>query len=167
MNIKGLLILGIMVILAGCGAEPVTKVNSTNPTVTEQKAPTKVYNVGETLKIGDTDLTITKATIESPEQYVTANKGNVLVLSIEGMNKGSQSWFLSDTDFNLYDKTGGKLEAYYSGQDTSVFGGEINQGKKVSGKIRFDVSKADSYELVYKPNFLTDQEVKFNIKPSK
>ncbi|SHF36424.1 protein of unknown function [Seinonella peptonophila] len=148
--------------------QPVIKTGSTNNTTQSQdnpQAPKQIYKVGDIVKIGDTMLIIKSAKIQEAEQYVPAKKGNVLVLEVEGQNKGSQSWFLSDTDFNLYDTSGGKLEPYFSGQDISQFGGEVNQGKKVTGKLRFDVPNVKTFELIYKPNFLTSQEIKFDIQP--
>lgn len=161
----------VMVLLSGCNVEePVDKVENENGNVQQeekQKDQNQVFKVGEVVKIGDTELIIKTAKLEKPEQYVPANKGNVLVLEIEGKNNGSQSWHITSGDFNLYDTNGQKSEEYFSGQDPSVFGGEVNQGKKISGKVRFDVPEADSYELIYKPNFLTNQEIKFDIEPTK
>lgn len=159
-------ILMAMFLLAGCVEQPVEKVGA-DKQQHKQEAPKQVFQVGDIVKVGETEMTISSAKLQEPEQYVPANKGKVLVLIISGKNKGPRSWYLSDSDFNLYDASGNKLELYFSGQDTSIFGGEINQGKQFEGKIRFDVPEADRYELVYKPNFLTDQEIKFNIVPNK
>lgn len=156
----------ILSLLTGCGLEePVSKVES--GVENEQKeSPKQTFGVGDVVKIGETELIIKSVSFRKGDPYVPPKKGKVLELEIEGKNNGSRSWFLSDGDFNLYDKEGRKLDQYFSIDDQSLTG-EVNQGKTTKGKIFYDVAESDRYELIYKPNFLTDQEIKFNIEPSK
>ena len=162
-------IIGMLVFsmfLVGCTDQPVTKkIDGDTPTEKQQEM-SKQFKVGDVVKIGDTELIIKSAEYVKGNQYVPPKKGKVLKLEIEGKNNGGQSWFLTDADFNLYDPSGRKLEQYFGVDDLS-FSGEVNQGKSVQGKIYYDVPKVDSFELVYKPNFLTNQEIKFDIAPSK
>lgn len=156
----------VVLVLSGCTDQPVSKkIDGDAPTQDQKKAPTQVFKVGETVKIGETELIIKSARFVEGNQYVPPKKGKVLKLEIEGKNNGGQSWFLTDADFNLYDPSGQKLEQYF-GVDDLPLSGEVNQGKSVQGKIYYDVPEVDSFELVYKPNFFTNQEIKFNIVPS-
>src|SRR5690606_11558234 len=157
-------------VLSGCTDQPVAKkIDGDTPTGTpteKQQEMSKQFKVGDVVKIGETELIIKSARFVEGNQYVPPKKGKVLEIEIEGKNNGNQSWYLVDSDFNLYDPTGQKLEQYF-GVDDLPFSGEVNQGKSVQGKIYYDVPEVDSFELVYKPNFLTNQEIKFDIVPSK
>lgn len=157
-------------VLSGCTDQPVAKkIDGDTPTETpteNQQEMSKQFKVGDVVKIGETELIIKSARFVEGNQYVPPKKGKVLKLEIEGKNNGGQSWFLTDADFNLYDPSGRKLEQYF-GVDDLPFSGEVNQGKSVQGHIFYDVPEATSYELIYKPNFLTNQEIKFDIVPSK
>jgi len=155
----------ITALLSGCSEQPVSKIDS-QPQAKKQVASKEVYGVGNLVKIGSTQVIIKTARLKEGNAYALPKKGKVLELEVEGHNLGNQSWFLSDADFNLYDKTGAKLESYF-GFDDLPLSGEVNKGKKVSGKLFYDVPEAESYELIYKPNFLTDQEIIFNIVPDK
>lgn len=157
-------------VLSGCTDQPVSKkIDGDTPTETpteNQQEMSKQFKVGDVVKIGETELIIKSARFVEGNTYVRPKKGKVLEIEIEGKNNGNQSWYLGDADFNLYDPTGQKLEQYF-GVDDLPFSGEVNQGKSVQGKIYYDVPEVDSFELVYKPNFLTNQEIKFDIVPSK
>lgn len=153
-------------VLSGCTDQPVTKkIDGDTPTEKQQEM-SKQFKVGDVVKIGDTELIIKSARFVEGNTYVRPKKGKVLEIEIEGKNNGTQSWFLTDADFNLYDKNGQKLEQYFAIEDLP-FSGEVNQGKSISGKIYYDVSESNNFELIYKPNFLSNQEIKFDIVPSK
>ena len=126
----------------------------------------RFFKVGDVVRIGDTELTIKSAKLRKGNPYVPPKKGQVLELEIEGRNKGNDSWFLTNGDFNFYDKSDEKMEEYFAIDDQQL-SGEVNKGKTIKGKVFYDVAEADSYELVYKPNFLMEQEIKFNIEPQK
>lgn len=160
-------ILVMVMVLSGCNVEqPVSKVGGNEQQDEKKKVPNQVFKVGDVVKIGDTELVVKIAKLRNGNPYVPPKKGKVIEIEIEGKNQGNQSWFLTNGDFNLYDKAGEKLEEYFAIDDQQL-SGEVNQGKSIKGKIFYDVPEADSYELVYKPNFLMDQEIKFNIEPSK
>ncbi|QQZ10029.1 DUF4352 domain-containing protein [Heyndrickxia vini] len=150
-------------ILAGCGETQVEKVDKKSSEKTEQKAKNQIFKVGDTVKVNGLEVTITKASFTKPEQYSKAKKGNVLTLELSTKNSGDDSAFIDNTEFNLYDKDGNQLEEYY-GYDDIAISGDVNKGKKLTGKLYYDVPKADSYELIYKPSFTLDsKEIKFKI----
>lgn len=61
-------------------------------------------------------------------------------------------------------KIGNQLKEYF-GYDELSISGVVNKGKKLDGKLYFDIPKAKSYELIYKPSFsLDNKEIKFNIE---
>lgn len=155
----------IIVAIFAPSDQTVSKVNSDSPKQEAKQEPKKqqVYKVGDTVKISDTEVTITSATMGNPDEYIQTKSGKVLTLEIKGANNGTQSWFLSNTDFNLYDKDGNKVEEYFGGDTYTPLSGEVNQAKKISGQIKYD-AKPGTYDLVYKPNFLLDQEIHFTIE---
>lgn len=133
----------------------------------EQKPEDKVYQVGDVIKINGVELSIVSAKFTNPQQYVEPTKGKVLTLEVEVVNNSDTQAFVDNTEFNLYDKEGNGLEQYY-GYDESAISGDINKGKKLTGKLYFDVPALESYELIYTPNFSAEcTEIKFNIVPSK
>lgn len=158
-------------LLVGCAVEePVTKVDSDQPKSEESKkqeeAKPQIFKAGDVVKVGDVQLTISEAKFAKAEEFNQPKNGKVLSLKVEGENKGSSSFVLTNFDFNLYDTEGNKLEEYMS-IELPQLQGEINAGKKSSGYLTYDVKEAEKYELVYKPNLITNQEIKFEIVPQK
>lgn len=133
----------------------------------EQKPEDKVYQVGDVIKINGVELSIVSAKFTNPQQYVEPKKGKVLTLEVEAVNNSDTQAFIDNTEFNLYDKEGNSLEQYY-GYDELAISGDINKGKKLTGKLYFDVPALEAYELIYTPTFSAEgTEIKFNIVPSK
>lgn len=128
----------------------------------EEKAEDKVYKVGDTVKVNDLSISITNASYTDPEQYTEAVNGKVLTLEIATENTGDSA-FIDSSEFNLYDAEGNQLDQYFGYMDMPI-SGDINKGKKLAGKLYFDVPESASYELIYKPSFSFDnKEVKWNI----
>jgi hypothetical protein len=157
-------------ILSACTTEveEVEKSSETpkQETQQEEKVEDKVFKVGDTVKVNGVEITITKASFTEPAEFTPAEKGKVLTIEIATNNVESDSAFIDSTEFNLYDKEGNQLPEYY-GYDELAISGDINKGKKLNGKLYFDVPEADSYELVYKPSFTLDnKEIKWTITPS-
>jgi hypothetical protein len=143
------------------------KTDGSNKKAEEPKHEDKVYKVGDVIKINGVELSIVSAKFTNPQQYVEPEKGKVLTLEVEAVNKSDTQAFIDNTEFNLYDKEGNNLEQYYGYDDTAI-SGDINRGKKITGKLYFDVPALEAYELIYTPTFSTDNtEIKFNIVPSK
>jgi hypothetical protein len=162
----GLMVIGFMI-----GGDDETASTSGTAKVGEKKVEQKeepkkdqVYKVGDTIQVGDLQITITKASFTNPAEYSPAKKGKVLTLELATENKG-ESAFIDSSDFNIYDKEGNQLDDYYGYNDMAI-SGDLNKGKKMSGKLYYDVPEADSYELIYEPTFSwSDEEYKFNIIP--
>lgn len=157
------IILGASLLLGACSTE-VEEVSKGSEPKTEQKAEQKdkVFAVGDTVKVNGLEITITNASFTEPNQYTPANKGKVLTLEVATNNTGDSA-FIDSSDFNLYDAEGNQLEQYF-GYDEMAISGDINKGKKLSGKLYFDVPESASYELIYVPTFSMDnKEIKWNI----
>ncbi|MGE6629652.1 DUF4352 domain-containing protein [Bacillus sp. NPDC077027] len=158
------------VLLGACGETDVQKVEGKKASAEqkekkEKKKKDEVFKVGDTINVNGLEITITSATFKKPEQYSTAEKGNVLDLTVETKNSGDDKAFIDNTEFNLYDNDGNKLDSYY-GYSEMAISGDLNKGKKLSGHLFFDVPKNKSYEMIYQPSFsFDDKEIKYNIIP--
>lgn len=168
--ILGVLIVGFiaLVIMAPTDEVVEVKTDGSNKKVEEEQKPEdKVYQVGDVIKINGVEISIVSAKFTNPQQYVEPTKGKVLTLEVEAVNNSDSQAFIDNTEFNLYDKEGNSLEQYY-GYDESAISGDINRGKKLTGKLYFDVPALEAYELIYTPTFSAeDIEIKFNIVLSK
>lgn len=152
-------------LLLGACATEVEEVDSGNQTEqkAEEKTEDKVYKIGDTIKVNDLQITVTGASYTDPEEYTEPANGKVLTIELATENQG-ESAFIDSSEFNLYDSEGNQLEQYFGYMDMAI-SGDINKGKKLSGKLYFDVPEASSYELVYKPSFTLDnKEITWNIE---
>ena len=168
--ILGVLFVGFIVLAMIATTDEVVEVKtdgSNKKVEEEQKPEDKVYKVGDVIKVNGVELSIVSAKFTTPQQYVEPEKGKVLTLEVEVVNNSETKAFIDNTEFNLYDKEGNSLEQYY-GYDDLAISGDINKGKKLTGKLYFDVPALEAYELIYTPTFSTEgTEIKFNIVPSK
>ncbi|AVR00369.1 hypothetical protein OBCHQ24_15615 [Oceanobacillus iheyensis] len=177
------LILGMAVFLGACGETEVSKSESTDSqddSNTDQEeakaeesadsaesAEDQVFKLGDTVSIEDSmgsiDLTITGASFTEPTEYTEAVNGKVLTLEVTVENTGDEQVFVDSTDFAVYNSEGSKLDDYY-GYDEMAISDNLNSGKNLSGKMYFDVSEQDSYELIYTPFFsMESKEITFDI----
>ncbi|MCL2882340.1 MAG: DUF4352 domain-containing protein [Coriobacteriia bacterium] len=121
------------------------------------KKPT--FNIGDTITVDDLQLTVSAPVNKAPDEYTTTKNKNVAVFHVKATNNGSSQAYISSGDFNLY-VNGTKCDpVYMDGVDFSAE--DVNSGKTVEGDMGFDIPKGSSFELVYSPNFLTDQEITF------
>lgn len=125
----------------------------------KEEAP-KEFKLGDTVKVGDIQLTISKAQNQSPDQYIETKNDNVVVFDVVAVNKGTDSVFVNSGEFNLYINDE-KTKEYFGSGDTPI-SGDLNKGKTLKGKIFFDAPKGQQLELIYKPSFSwSDNEVVF------
>lgn len=158
-------------LLAGCSTsvEDASTDNSSSSSKQEAKkeesAKDKVYKIGDTVKVDGLKVTFTGASYTTPNEYTKAEKGKVLTVEVATENTGDTQAFVDNTEFNAYDKDGNQLEQYF-GYDDMAISGDVNKGKKLNGKLYFDVPEQDSYEIVYSPTFAMDStEIKFEVTP--
>ncbi|MGX8237772.1 DUF4352 domain-containing protein [Exiguobacterium undae] len=140
--------------------DEVSSVDSTQSTDDKKQATPKNFAFGDTLKVGDIQLTVSKAQNQSPDQYIDTKNNNVVVFDVTAVNTGTNSVFISSGEFNLYINDE-KTEEYFGSEDTPI-SGDLNKGKTLKGKIFFDAPKGQNLELIYKPSFSwSDNEVVF------
>lgn len=170
-GIIGLLVL--VVFIGACSDSSTTKVDEVEKKEETTSAPKeeekkekpedRIYNVGDTVKLTDgSEFTIVSAEHNDGNEYVKPEKGKVLKLQVKVVNNGSQQLGVYSGMFNLYDTNGSQFKEYFG--DGSPIGGDLNKGKQLEGNIWYDVDGSGKYELIMKPNSITDLEVKFNIQ---
>lgn len=172
MSVGGLVLLGIIIAVVSGGDDSTTTGTKVSGDDTKQEAKKdeesvsdKTFKVGDTIDLNGLELTINSAKFVPASEYSPAEKGKVLKMEVNVTNNTDNSAFVDNTDFNLYDKDGNSLEAYYGGDDLDI-SGDINKGKKLQGTLTFDVPESDSYELIYEPTFSwTDESITWNIQP--
>lgn len=129
----------------------------------ETKPEDKVYKVGDTVSINGLELTILNAQFtSSPDEYSAPEKDKILTVEVQAVNNSNQQQMVYDGDFNLYDKEDNHFDSYYSYEESPI-SADLNKGKKATGKLFFDVTDEDEYELIF--TTWLDTEIKFDIKP--
>lgn len=130
----------------------------------EAEVVDKVFNVGDTVEYNGLQMTITKAYFSEEAEYSKADNGKVLTLEVEATNNSNGKLMVDNTEFSLYDSEGNTLAQYY-GYDEMAIADSMNSGKKLSGKLFFDVPEGTQYELIYTPvfSFNGDEDLVFNI----
>ncbi|WP_160198656.1 DUF4352 domain-containing protein [Senegalia massiliensis] len=183
---KKYLFIGILLVTMGllgaCGEDTNSEDNSSKESSTEnnetnenqedsndenesKKSEDKVYKVGDTVKVGNVELTVNSASFSEPAEYSESKNGKVLTLDVTAKNTGDDQVFIDNTEFAIYDNNGNKQDDYY-GYDDMAISEQINSGKQVQGKVYFDVVNQDSYEMIYTPSFSWDsKEYIFEIIP--
>ncbi len=143
--------------------EQVSAEEEIKPADLEVAPENQVYKIGETVNYRGLELTITKAEFTQPTQYGEPENGKVLTLHVEAVNNTGDKIFVDNTEFSLYDTEGNTLGAYYS-YDESPISNAFNSGKKLTGKLFFDVTEGTEYELIYTPTFAFDGETEIVFK---
>lgn len=177
MNKKFAGILGAVLLsgslLAGCGTtvEDVSEDASGDAPKQEEKADkqeeakNKVYGIGDTVKVDGVEITLTGASFTDPAEYSPSENGKVLTIDVSVVNSSDSEQLIDNTDFSIYDAEGNKMSDYY-GYDDMAISDTINKGKKLQGKLYYDVTEQGSYEVIYTPMFSMDNtEVTFEVTP--
>ena len=172
-----LVILGIIICgIASCTGLFVTSVDSAvketakgsaiigpdGKTLSGDAAKTATFPVGSKITVGDLVITVAAPQNKKPGEYDTLKSGNAAVFKVTATNKGASPAYVSSGDFNLYVDGKKVEEAYIS--DVSFIVDQINTGKTAEGNMAFDLKKGSTFELIYAPNFLTEQQITFEGK---
>jgi len=153
--------------LVGCGGEEGAQKVETSEGAQEQKEEAKpeIFKVGDVVKLGDLQLTLKSAKYVDDAEYTPAEKGKVLAIEFETVNNGKEQLYFGAEEFAISTQDGTQHEEYF-GHDDGFMNENIGAGKKITGKIYFDVPEDSKYELVYTPSFSWDNEnITFEITP--
>lgn len=173
------LLVAMMLFLAACGgteedanasdqgsedSAEKTENNEEDSTEEETEEPEdKVYGVGDTVNLGDAEVTFTNAYYTEPDEYLEAENGAVLSIDFETTNTGDESLYIGSEEFTI--SVEGTQYSEYFGID-GFMNENISSGNKITGTINYDVPEADSYKIVYEPTFTWDSDtVEFEVSP--
>ncbi|PGS03685.1 DUF5105 domain-containing protein [Bacillus pseudomycoides] len=128
----------------------------------------KVYGVGDTGKTQNIELKLESAEFVLPGQFAKQTNDRVLKVKVSLKNKGDKVIKMLPQDFSLYQKDE-KTNLYYTSDPNELKGGDVDNGKKVSGTIYYNVKDSSSYELVYKkyimdPKKEKEEKISFKIQ---
>lgn len=127
--------------------------------ITGDAATSAKFAIGSQITVGELTIEVGAAENRTPGEYDQVESGNIAVFHVTATNNGDSPAFISSGDFNLY-VDGMKVDqAFVSGVDWMI--DEINAGKSAEGDMAFDLATGSTYELIYAPNFLTEQEITF------
>lgn len=127
--------------------------------LTGDAAKKATFPIGSEITVGDLTITVDAPKNVKPGEFETVKSGNAAVFHVTATNNGADSAFVSSGDFNLYVDGQKQDEVYLSGVDFTIE--EINSNKTSEGDMAFDMKAGSTFELIYAPNFLTEQEITF------
>lgn len=131
----------------------------------------------ETAKSSKVELSIDSGSYVIPDGKAVEEDTGFLALTVNVKNKTDDELNVSVSDFALYGEDGEKVSServYDSEGNFRVMGSEsLSEDKSFTGSLVFEVEKAHTYELHYRPSLASDDEkaneieVKVNTKKYK
>ena len=172
LGLIGLIVLIIIVVVATGGGDDTTtsgtKVsegNSSEESKSEETVSDETFKVGDTIDLNGLEITIASAKYIEASEYSPSEAGKILQMEVNVTNNKDDKIYFDSSEFNIYDMDGNALEMYFGGDDLDI-SGDVNEGKKLSGTLTYDVPEGDAYELIYEPTFSwTDEQVTWEISP--
>lgn len=128
-------------------------------TLTGDDAAAATFPIGSEITVGDLVIKVDAPVNQKPGQYDSVKSGNVAVFHVTATNNGESAAYVSTGDFNLY-VDGTKVDEAYIA-DLNFIVDQINSGKSAEGDMAFDLAAGSTFELIYMPNFLTEQQITF------
>jgi len=148
--------------------EPETQAASTEQNAenkeSEQKEQPKeeVYNIGDSIKIGDVVLTVNSVKEDSGSEYIKPSDGNVYyIIDMTIENKGEKAYNSSTLmQMSLVDSDGYKYDITIGPKLKGSLDGEIGAGRKLRGEVAFEIPKdATGLEFVYDYKLLSNGQI--------
>jgi hypothetical protein len=126
----------------------------------------KVNTVGDAVEIDDgAMLTLTSAKYTNAQDYIPAENGKVLAIEFELVNNGEDRVYFGAEELSISTPDGTQYDKYFGG-DNVFINENVNAGKKITGVVYFDVPEAETYEIIYTPNFSLDNKtISFEVSP--
>jgi hypothetical protein len=121
-----------------------------------QHAP---FNIGEEITVDGITFTLSQPTNVAPSEWSDSTSGNAAVFHLVATNNKESETYISSSDFSAYVDDVKVKELYLDGFNFIIDG--IAPGKRIEGDIVFDIGRGTSFEIIYSPSFLTDQQVTF------
>lgn len=161
-----LLIVGFGLLFSGCGKwEQPSAVKTLSQTSPETE--TKVFNLGETVKLGDKILIIYNvADYTEPNEFMQPKEGNKFII-VDAYNENQSSEPISYNlfSFEVQDNNNYKYQPTTTTKEPSFSSGTLQPGRSVRGFVVFEVPvSVTSLELIYTPNWTDFSQTIVKIK---
>lgn len=129
----------------------------------EEKKEDKVFKIGDTIKIGDHKLTVTKVEKSQGNDFDKPKQNHeYVIVHVKIENGGKDQISYNPFDFQLKNSQGNITDPGFIlvDEDTALQSGELAPGGKVEGSISFETLKDDkALELIFTPDFWSDKKV--------
>ena len=129
----------------------------------EKKEENKVFKIGDTIKIGDHKLTVTKVEKSQGNDFDKPKQNHeYVIVHVKIENGGKDQISYNPFDFQLKNSQGNITDPGFIlvDEDTALQSGELAPGGKVEGSISFETLKDDkALELIFTPDFWSDKKV--------
>ncbi|MGJ7922326.1 DUF4352 domain-containing protein [Neobacillus sp. LXY-4] len=107
------------------------------------------FKLGDKVDVEGNIITFTNAQYTDQRVEFEENQPvKVLLLDLEFQNDGQAEAFITDSDFEVYDYKGDKMDTY----PVAYFNGKIQPGKLLKGQQTYGVSGKGPYKIYYKNN---------------
>jgi len=165
-------IAGIVVATASKSVNTGTSVG-TNNSSTKTAAPTtststQHFQVGQTVKVGDTwQITINSAKTDNGGQFSTLKSGDeYLNLNITAKNISSQEQNISSAvQFTLTDITGQKYDETIDLNAGATLDGKVEAGSQLKGNIAYEVPKSvHSFQMAFEVDIISSGQTIWDVK---
>lgn len=161
----------VSAILTGCGtASGGTASVVSKSSGSASAAASKIYNVGETLKISDTEMTVTKVDkSQGTNEYDKPDKPNneYVIVTVSIKNDGKNQLSYNPYYFKMQNSQGQITDNTYTtiDQSTRLNSGNLTAGGSVTGTVTFEEPINDSgLVLQYQDNvFAKGTKLQFKI----
>lgn len=133
------------------------------------EAPKKTeFEIGEVVKLGDNQLTVTKVEKSAGSDFDTPKEGHeYVIVHLTIQNTGNKNITYNPFDFSMVNSNGQIVDMGFTivDTDTALSSGELAPEGKVSGTIAFEQLKDDpKLQLIYEPSFWSDKAIKVNLQ---
>lgn len=162
-------------LLSGCSsssadtAKVISNTSSTSPSSASSTAAKSIYNVGQTVKVSDSEMTVTKVERSNGSDYDKPQKDGdefvIVTVSIknDGKDKLSYNPFYFKVQNSQGQITGSAITS--TNQSTALNSGDLAPGGSISGTIVFEEPKGDAgLVLQYQDNvFANGTKLQFKL----
>jgi hypothetical protein len=181
-------LLGLFVLLAGCGEADISKVEKDDTSATKASAEpqetketeetsgseettvdepeetppsNEIYSVGDTVTFNSVEITVNSVREDKGNEYIKPDDGNVyFIVDIMAENKGSKEENISSMlQTEVVDEEGYSYTVTFGPDVKGSFDGAVGAGRKMRGEIVFEVPAEGSLEFIFSDPFQSGQAI--------
>lgn len=134
---------------------PETEETAVSTPVPESAVNQQLFNMGDTVSMGNLEVTLNSARWDSGNQFMQPDEGERwLVLDLTITNMADEAVAISSLlMFSLYDEDAYSCDMEIFADTKGNLDGEVGAGRKMRGEIAFSVDEnQNQWELIFEPN---------------